>query len=60
MAQLIWDKVLKSLELRINKQSFAMWLRDTEPLSIVGDVLTIKVKDEEIKKLWRKFVMGLR
>jgi chromosomal replication initiator protein len=46
LAQLIWDKVLKSLELRINKQSFAMWLRDTEPLSIVGDVLTIKVKDD--------------
>ncbi len=46
MAQVIWDKVLKNLENRINKQSFAMWLKDTEPLSIEGDILRIKVKDD--------------
>ncbi len=46
MAQVIWDKVLKSLESRINKQSFAMWLKDTEPLSIDGDLLKIRVKDD--------------
>lgn len=46
MAQVIWDKVLKNLETRINKQSFAMWLKDTEPLSIDGDILRIKVKDD--------------
>jgi chromosomal replication initiator protein len=46
LAQVIWDKVLKNLENRINKQSFAMWLKDTEPLSIEGDILRIKVKDD--------------
>lgn len=46
MAQVIWDNVLKNLEKRINKQSYAMWLRDTEPLSIDGDILKIKVKDD--------------
>jgi len=46
LAQVIWDKVLKSLESRINKQSFAMWLKDTEPLSIDGDLLKIRVKDD--------------
>jgi len=46
LAQVIWDKVLKNLETRINKQSFAMWLKDTEPLSIDGDILRIKVKDD--------------
>ncbi len=46
MAQVIWDSVLKNLEKRINKQSYAMWLKDTEPLSIEGDILKIKVKDD--------------
>lgn len=46
MAHVIWDKVLKNLETRINKQSFAMWLKDTEPLSIEGDLLKIRVKDD--------------
>lgn len=46
MAQKIWDIVLENLEKRINKQSFNMWLKDTEPLSINGDILTIKVNDD--------------
>lgn len=46
MAQVIWDNVLKNLEKRINKQSFAMWLQDTEPLAIEGDILRIRVKDD--------------
>jgi len=46
LAHVIWDKVLKNLETRINKQSFAMWLKDTEPLSIDGDLLKIRVKDD--------------
>jgi len=46
LAHVIWDKVLKNLETRINKQSFAMWLKDTEPLSIEGDLLKIRVKDD--------------
>lgn len=46
MAQRIWDNVLTDLEKKINKQSFSMWLKDTEPLSITGDILQIKVKDD--------------
>ncbi len=46
MAHRIWDNVLTDLEKKINKQSFSMWLKDTEPLSISGDILQIKVKDD--------------
>lgn len=46
MAHRIWDNVLTDLEKKINKQSFGMWLKDTEPLSIKGDILQIKVKDD--------------
>ena len=46
MTQRIWDIVLGTLEKRINKQSFNMWLKDTTPLSIDGDILTIKVNDD--------------
>jgi chromosomal replication initiator protein len=46
LAQSIWDNVLSNLEKKINKQSFSMWLKDTEPLSIKGDILQIKVKDD--------------
>ena len=46
LAQSIWDNVLSNLEKKINKQSFSMWLKDTEPLSIKGDSLQIKVKDD--------------
>ena len=46
MAHRIWDNVLTDLEKKINKQSFSMWLKDTEPLSIKGDILQIKVKDD--------------
>ena len=46
----MWDSVLKNLESRINRQSFIMWLKDTEPLSIEGSSLKIKVKDEVAAK----------
>lgn len=46
----MWDSVLKNLESRINRQSFIMWLKDTEPLSIDGSSLKIKVKDEVAAK----------
>lgn len=46
----MWDGVLKSLESRINRQSFIMWLKDTEPLSISGNSLKIKVKDDVAAK----------
>ena len=50
MAQRIWDNVLRNLETKINRHSFAMWLKDTEPLSIEGDLLKIKVKDDVAAK----------
>lgn len=46
MAQKIWDNVLNNIEKRINRQSFIMWLKDTEPLDIEGDTIKIKVKDD--------------
>ncbi len=46
----MWDDVLKNLESRINRQSFIMWLKDTEPLSISGNSLKIKVKDDVAAK----------
>jgi len=46
LAHRIWDNVLTDLEKKINKQSFSMWLKDTEPLSMKGDTLQIKVKDD--------------
>ena len=46
----MWDSVLKNLESRINRQSFIMWLKDTEPLSISGNSLKIKVKDDVAAK----------
>lgn len=46
----MWEGVLKNLESRINRQSFIMWLKDTEPLSISGNSLKIKVKDDVAAK----------
>jgi len=46
LAQKIWDNVLNNIEKRINRQSFIMWLKDTEPLDIEGDTIKIKVKDD--------------
>ncbi len=46
MAQTIWNRVLSTLEGEINKQSFNMWLKDTEPLSISENTLTVRVADE--------------
>lgn len=50
LAQTMWDSVLRNLESRINRQSFIMWLKDTEPLSITGSSLKIKVKDDVAAK----------
>ena len=46
----IWDNVLKSLEKRINKQSYVMWLKDTEPVAISGNTITIKVIDDVARR----------
>ena len=46
MPNIIWENVLTDLEKKINKQSFGMWFKDTEPISLKGDILQIKVKDD--------------
>ena len=42
----MWKNVLTDLEKKINKQSFSMWLEGTESISLDGDILQIKVKDD--------------
>ncbi len=42
----VWSNVLDSLQNQINKQSFDMWLKDTELISINGNISTIKVVDD--------------
>ncbi|MCL1833082.1 MAG: chromosomal replication initiator protein DnaA [Leptospirales bacterium] len=46
MANAIWKNVLTELAKIINQQSFNIWLKDTEPVSINGNILQIKVKDD--------------
>ncbi len=50
MPRELWNSVLHSLESSVNKQSFNMWLKDTEPLSISDNILKIKVIDEVTKR----------
>lgn len=47
----LWNNVLTSLEGTINNQSFNMWLKDTQPLSMNDNVLTIKVTDDVAKRV---------
>ena len=58
MTNVIWTNVLTDLEKKINKQSFIYWLKDTEPVSLQGDILQIKVKDDvavqHIKNIYLK------
>ncbi len=42
----IWNKALYNIQGIINKQSFDMWLKDTEPVMLQENRLTIKVADE--------------
>jgi len=46
LTNIIWENVLTDLEKKINKQSFSMWLKDTEPIALNGDILQIRVKDD--------------
>ena len=46
MTNVIWENVLTDLEKKINRQSFNMWFKETEPISLKGDILQIKVKDD--------------
>lgn len=42
----MWNRVLTVLEGEINRQSFNMWLKDTEPVSISENTITIRVGDD--------------
>lgn len=42
----IWDKALFNIQSIINKQSFDMWLKGTEPISYNDNKMTIRVADE--------------
>jgi chromosomal replication initiator protein len=46
----LWNSVLNSLESSVNKQSFNMWLKDTEPLSMSENILKIRVIDEVTRR----------
>lgn len=46
MTREIWNKVLTSLQSHVNKQSFDIWLKETEPISITDDIIKIKVIDD--------------
>jgi len=59
MPKKLWNNVLHSLESDINKQSFNMWLRDTEPLSIDGSTLRIKVMDDVTRRHINEQYLGL-
>jgi chromosomal replication initiator protein len=42
----IWTNVLTDLEQKVNPQSFRTWLKNTELISLQGDILQIKVTDD--------------
>jgi chromosomal replication initiator protein len=50
VANEIWNSVLNTLESNINRQSFNMWLKDTEPMSVHDDVIQIKVIDDVARR----------
>ena len=50
MPKVLWSNVLNSLESKINKQSFNMWLKETEPLSITGNIIKIRVMDDVARR----------
>ncbi|MCU0845725.1 MAG: chromosomal replication initiator protein DnaA [Spirochaetes bacterium] len=50
MVHEIWVKVLSSVQSNINKQSFDMWLKDTEPVSLLNNTLRVKVSDEVARR----------
>jgi len=50
MPKELWNSVLDLIQSNINKQSFDMWLKDTEPLYINGNTITIKVSDDVARR----------
>lgn len=50
MINVLWDKVLLNIQSDINKQSFDMWLKNTEPISIYGNTMKINVPDDVARR----------
>ena len=50
VAKELWNNVLDTLESSINKQSFNMWLKDTESITITNETLKIKVIDDVARR----------
>jgi chromosomal replication initiator protein len=46
----LWNDVLHTLETSVNKQSFNMWLKDTEPVSVSDNVIKVKVIDDVARR----------
>lgn len=45
----LWNNVLKDIQSQLNKQSYEMWLKDTEAINLENDTIIIKVQDEIAK-----------
>ena len=50
MSSDLWNNVLNTLKNNINKQSYDMWFKDTEILSINNNLITIKAIDEVARR----------
>lgn len=46
----LWNQALAELEQRVSRPSFETWLKDTEPLHLHQDCLTISVPTEFVKE----------
>lgn len=46
----LWNRALAELEKRVSRPSFETWLKDTEPLHLHQDCLTVSVPTEFVKE----------
>lgn len=46
----LWNNVLTTLESSVNKQSFNMWLKDTEPVAMSDSIIKVRVIDDVAKR----------
>ncbi|WP_019240752.1 MULTISPECIES: DnaA N-terminal domain-containing protein [Bacillus] len=44
--ELLWEECLYGLQTKISKPSFEMWFGQAEPISMEGNMITIKVQNE--------------
>lgn len=59
MVNEIWGKVLTTIQSNINKQSFDMWLKDTEPITYLEDTFRVRVADEVARRHIEDHYSGL-